>query len=213
MKPTAPSSHHWNEIYWNEGHIWGEQESLTAERMNDHMNPGSRVFDIGYGYGRDMLFLVQQGHRVNGVETSYIAAEHAFDKLKPHADHGNAHVILGQFPTLELIDGWYDAAYSHCVFEFLDAPSQERAYAEKISQLLRADAPFFVSVCSDPASYKRGDLKGHWDRNRFNDVFGNRFDIQGFEEAHETETLNGESVSFPTLMMKARRKAVLPAPP
>lgn len=210
MTPSCPLPGYWNEVYWNEGHIWGEQESHTAERLNDHLNPGSRVFDIGYGYGRDILFLVQQGHRVNGVELSAIALQQAYSALEKYAASDNAHVMLGQFAALELIDEYYDAALSHCTFEFLNSPGQDRAYAQKAAHLLRANGTLFVTVCSDPSCYKRGDLKSHWDKERFEQVFGAQFNIHGFEESQETEILDSRTVTFPTLMMKATRKSTLP---
>ena len=71
----------WDRRYREEGAIWGEGPSPAAVLLGRHLAPGNRVLDVGFGYGRDLVYLGQQGCRVSGVEMAVEGARQASRRL------------------------------------------------------------------------------------------------------------------------------------
>ena len=98
--PAAPASNNnadWNVRYQTEGHIWGDEPSLTAKRLADRLRPVSNTLEVGCGYGRDMVHLVNRGHRVHGVENAVAGLTEATKQLQDKINAGSAHLLLGEF--------------------------------------------------------------------------------------------------------------------
>src|SRR5262249_53590251 len=60
----------WDRRYQAEGAIWGEAPSPTAWAAVRHLPARARVLEIGFGYGRDLAFLIGRGCKVVGIDLS-----------------------------------------------------------------------------------------------------------------------------------------------
>ena len=67
---TSDEREFWDRRYSREGAIWGDGPSPTALLLAGCLPPRARVLEVGFGYGRDLLFLLRNGCRVAGIELS-----------------------------------------------------------------------------------------------------------------------------------------------
>ena len=57
-QPPSSEGTFWDHRYSAEGAIWGDGPSPTALLASRYLRPGTRVLEVGFGYGRDLAFLV-----------------------------------------------------------------------------------------------------------------------------------------------------------
>jgi hypothetical protein len=50
----------------------GDQASNTVLRLLPLLEPSARLFECGFGYGRDAIFLVKTGFLVHGIDPSEV---------------------------------------------------------------------------------------------------------------------------------------------
>ena len=102
----------WDARYSREGPIWGEGPSPTALLVAQHMRPGARILEIGFGYGRDLVFLGRQKGVVSGIDLSLVGRE--IDFPAPGYDmvvcHRLAHLLLAPRPVERTPASWRRAA-------------------------------------------------------------------------------------------------------
>lgn len=212
----------WSKRYVREGHIWGDEPSLTADRLIDVLHPDSKVLEIGFGYGRDLVHMLNEGHRVYGIEKAAIGLSEATRQVQQYLDAGKGHLMLGEFNNADLKQESFDAVVSHRVLHLLGSNGLTTAFANRAAGVLKPGGLLYVSardtrdfndtqmkwVGDNIAEYKNrgpGQQISFWDRERFNRVFGKKFDIIGFEEATEIESTTNPVNSHFTIMM-ARKK-------
>lgn len=224
----------WSRRYLAEGHIWGDEASQTAEMLVDHLQHPSRILEIGFGYGRDLTRLLQEGHNVTGVEKAAIGLAEATRQIQQYMDHGRAHLTLGDFTTTDPRPGGVDAVLSHRVLHLLGQNGLVSAFVNKTAAALKPGGLLFVSARDhrdfNPEQMNRhddgtityredvkklGDRRGQlislWDQARFEEAFSKKFDFIGFEQGNEPESINnvdadGKPVQTFYTIMKARKK-------
>lgn len=211
----------WSQRYIKEGHIWGDAPSITAARLADKLGPASKVLEIGFGYGRDLTLMLEEGHRIYGIEKASFGLSEATRQLQPYLDRGRAHLMLGEFISAEVPQESFDAVYSHRVLHLLGENGLTQAFANRVAGALKPGGLLAVSA-RDPRDFNPAqmdyltenlavykDRPSHkisfWDKNRFNAIFGRKFEILGFEESSEIESAKNPVPSYITIMY-ARKK-------
>jgi len=126
----------WDKRYKNEGLLWGDAPSLTAEIVNRHLKKNSIVLDFGFGYGRDILYLAQKGHKVFGYELSEEGASKASELVKNTSIKENVIISVGEFDTNTLAENSFDAIYSHRTLHLLD-DSVLNSFLIQLNKLLK----------------------------------------------------------------------------
>lgn len=220
----------WNDRYENEGHIWGDDPSETADLLAQRLRPVSNVLEIGFGYGRDLVELVNQGHRVTGIESAVAGLTEATKQIQSKIDSGQAHVLLGDFARASLPENEFDAVTSHRVLHLLGNNGLVRAFAQHAARVLKPGGLFYVSA-RDPRDFDPNTMNqvspgiveyknrpGHeisfWDEKRFRDTFSRQFDIERFVQGEEIESRQTGTMSKFTIMIARKRKpdTQLPSP-
>jgi SAM-dependent methyltransferase len=193
----------WDQRYRDEGAIWGEDPSPTAIRVKEQAAPQSAILDVGFGYGRDMAYLLKRGHRVSGVDLSHVGQEHARNRFSRDdleaEDLKVADYAQDLFPPES-----FDVIYSHRVAHLLTTEEAIQAFALVTHELLKPKGLFFLGVrdtrdldpaamcCAGPDVYEYKHRPGHrirfWEEASFRRVFGESFEILSLIEALEPES-------------------------
>ena len=207
------SSDFWGDRYTQEGFIWGVDPSLTAEFLVKALPASAAVFEIGFGYGRDLMYLGKAGHQVHGIEKSPIALHKAQDHLTNHGIQAG-HLMQGDFTSASLPANTFDAAYSHRTLHLLQEEKDITRFVEQAAHIIKPGGLLFIS-----ARDNRGELptrKGHhvsfWDEERFEKTFGDQFEIIRFVQGNEIESASNPKQTYFTLMI-ARKKPDAPNAP
>jgi len=212
----------WDRRYRSEGAIWGEDPSPTAQLLAPHVAAGDRVLDVGFGYGRDLVFLGRNGCRMSGIELAgegHLQARLRLDRegVRPerlYTDHFE-----------DLPSPWepFDAAVCHRLIHLLVAPPAAAAFVARLAQSVRPggllavgsrsprdyDPDAMVQVSDQVFEYR--ERPGHrirfWNEEAFIRAFDPAFAIIKLLEAVEPESRLNPAPCRLTLML-ARRKSL-----
>jgi SAM-dependent methyltransferase len=143
---------YWQERYFQEGRIWGDEPSPTAALAVElfQRHGVQRVLVPGAGYGRNAALLAQAGFIVTGVEISEEAL-----RLAAQTVPGLTY-LHGSFLEVPLEPGAFDAVYCFNILHlFLKADRQH--FIQRCRNCLRDGGLVFAAVFSDEEpSYGRG---------------------------------------------------------
>lgn len=207
-----PQNNFWDKRYEKEGEIWRQTPSLTAEFVHQSLPEGSKVFEIGFGYGRDVAFLVKKGLSVSGIENSSVGHAMASNRLAELQMPQGTNLIKGDFLKATLPKDEFDAVFSHRVIHLLKEKQAVDVFAGRATKLLKPGGMLLVS--GRDARGMKPDRKGHhvslWDENRFLETFGKDFEIETFLKGEEIESQSNPGMTFFTVMV-AKRKAFTPS--
>ena len=200
---TSHEGEFWNQRYRNEGAIWGEAPSPTAQILSRFLHANDHVLDVGCGYGRDLHFLIECGYRASGIDLSNTAIENAECRLRKHCCRAES-LIFGQFEARLFPSGHFDALISHRLLHLLFDGEQTAQFVEEIWKALRPNGVVAVSARNfhdlDPLAmvevgggvyeykHRPGHLIRYWNESAFRSVFGEMFSIESFTEAVEDES-------------------------
>src|SRR5438132_5389825 len=98
----------WDRRYQAEGAIWGEAPSPTARAAARHLPPNPRVLEVGFGYGRDLSFLLRQGCKVVGIDLSREGQRQAEARLEREGLQPDD-LLAGRFEDCALPGERFDA--------------------------------------------------------------------------------------------------------
>jgi SAM-dependent methyltransferase len=193
----------WDRRYREEGAIWGDGPSVTALLASQLLRPRSRVLDVGFGYGRDLTFLLREGHRACGIDLSAEGRRQAEARLR-RAGVEAEWLRTGRFEDGELPGGPFDAVLSHRMAHLLLTPGEVRRFAARAWQVLRPggvlavaardlrdlDPAEMVAVGEDVYEYRRrpGHRIRYWGTATFREAFGPGFAVEALTRATEGET-------------------------
>ncbi|MCA9072768.1 MAG: class I SAM-dependent methyltransferase, partial [Planctomycetaceae bacterium] len=196
-------AHFWDERFANEGAIWGEGPSPTAHFVQELAQPGRRVLDVGFGYGRDMAFLLKQGHRVCGVDLSHVGQQKAQERLNREGVEAEELKVADYAEHVFPAES-FDMIFSHRVAHLLTTPEAIARFAEVTHHLLKPGGVFCLGVRDtrdlqpedmvqvSPSVYEYKHRPGHriryWNEQSFHEVFGTMFDIESLTLATEPES-------------------------
>src|SRR5437764_12365471 len=145
----------WDRRYLAEGAIWGDGPSPAAEGLARHVRPGDRVLDVGFGYGRDLVFLGRGGCRVSGIEAAAEGRRQAAGRLE-RAGVVPEGLVSGCFGSARLPAEPFDAALCHRLIHLFVAPGTGEAFAAYLGRTVRPGGLLAVGTRSprdlDPAA-------------------------------------------------------------
>ncbi len=230
----VPQEYVWDRRYRTEGHIWGDEPSMTGETVVSMLDPRSHVLEFGYGYGRDLQEILLHGHSVYGIEKSDEGHAEAQKVLKPFVVSGQAQLLLiGDFTKASLPKEGFDAFFSHRTIHLLGKNGLVRAFNALAARVVKPGGLLVVSARNPDdfnptqmvwnndgtAQYKDepefkdriGQNLRFWDEKLFTDTFQSNFDIIGFKHGTEIESQKNPVDTHFTMMI-ARRKTTPSAP-
>jgi SAM-dependent methyltransferase len=162
----------WNKVYKTDNSFFGEEPSNFALLSFNHMkaNNVKKVLELGAGHGRDTMFFASNGIEVDALDYSLVA----IDILNKIAKDKRLPIKSQTFDVknpLPFADGYFDAAYSHMLFNMRFSEDELHFAFSEIRRVLKPEGLNFLSV-----------------RNRHDKSYGKGvevdkeiFDIDGFQ--------------------------------
>lgn len=215
----------WDKRYTEEGHIWGDEPSMTARIVADTLTTSNNnLVEVGFGYGRDVIELVQNGHHVTGIEESLTGFNEAGAQILARNKRSQAILLWGEFTRAGMPTNYYDAMLSHRMLHLLGDNGLVRAFANKAAKILKPDGLLCISA-RDKRDFDSEQMKeradgryeytiegreGHiinlWDENLFREVFERYFHIERFYQGEEIESQKNANKNSHFTIMVARKK-------
>ena len=193
----------WDERFRREGAIWGEAPSPTAKALLRYLPANARVLEVGFGYGRDLAFLLGRGHRAWGVDLSAEGHRLAEERLR-RAGLAAERLLTGPFEDSDCPPGQFDAVYSHRMAHLLVTDEAVERFADRAQRALRPGGTLCLAVrnADDRGSaevrrvgehvYEYTPRPGHWirfwDDAALRRAFGRAFTILALERVCENES-------------------------
>ena len=193
----------WDERFGREGVIWGEGPSPTAKTALRYLPAGAKVLEVGFGYGRDLAFLLGQGHRVWGIDLSPEAGRQAEARLRREGLRAQR-LETGAFESSALPNGLFDAVVSHRMAHLLVTEEVVERFADKAARVLRPGGILCLGVRNaedlNPADarpagehvYEYTPRPGHWirfwDDEALRKAFGKAFTFLTLDRVCEAES-------------------------
>jgi SAM-dependent methyltransferase len=162
--------------------VYARDARELRERLVQARLPEGHVLDLGIGTGRELAWLLDEGHTVTGVELSerMIAICNQRARKVPIV-HGDFYAPL-PFP-----DGTFQSAIA--LFGSLAHPPDPGAHARLSVELARVLAPGAVLVAEMPAP--------EWDgRVHEDDASGTRIVVRAPSEAEWRKSFSGWTIDF-----------------
>src|SRR5919198_4613204 len=138
----------WNKVYKSDNSFFGEEPSNFALLSFNHMNANNvkKVLELGAGHGRDTIFFASNGIEVDALDYSSVA----IDILNNIAKEKQLLVIKSQtFDVRNLLpfaDGYFDAVYSHMLFNMRFSEDELNFVFSEIRRVLKPEGLSFFSV-------------------------------------------------------------------
>ena len=195
----------WDSRFRHEGAIWGSGPSATALTALRFLPQQARVLEIGFGYGRDLNFMVRQGCRIWGIDLS-IEARHRTELRLANEGMTAECLETGSFETSTCPDGAFDGVVSHRMAHLLVTAEAVERFVEKVSRVLRPGGIVCLGV-RNTEDIRPGEVRsvgdsvfeytlrpGHWirywDDQALQRAFGEAFSILSLEKTCENESLS-----------------------
>ena len=115
---------------------------LFDQLLRGRITPGMRIFDAGCGYGRNLVYLVQQGYEVYGADVD-AAAVHRLNQAME-----SDHFRVEQVEAMSFPDAFADVAISSAVLHFARDESHFDAMLHGTWRVLRPGGLFFCRLAS-----------------------------------------------------------------
>ncbi len=199
----------WERRFASEGNMWGETPSKTAVILNDWLEPRSLVAEFACGYGRDMIYLAGEGHRIMGYEAAASGREAARKHLTANGVIAGAEIRDESYFYPDLEEASVDAVLSHRALHLLNEGEVDW-FAEASRYILKPGGLLCVSARDrrdfDPlqmtaldggrgaAEYRRDDRQGHrirfWSADLFHATLGDRFHLLRAYMGQEIEAVS-----------------------
>jgi SAM-dependent methyltransferase len=183
----------WNNVYKSDSTFFGEEPSNFALLCFNHMkiNNIKKVLELGAGHGRDSIFLASNGLEVEALDYSAIAVE-LLDKITKEKRLPIKPQFFDVKHQLTYPDSYFDAAYSHMLFNMRFSLEELHFIFSEIKRVLKPKGFNFFSVRNqNDKTYGRGIEieKGIYDINGFQIRFFTEKEIRDLTTAEGFELL------------------------
>ncbi len=184
----------WNKVYNSDNSFFGEEPSNFALLCFNHMkaNDVKKVLELGAGHGRDTVFFASNGIEVEALDYSVVDN----DILNKIAEEKRLPISKSQTfdvkKPLPFADGYFDAVYSHMVFNMRFSEEELHFVFSEIRRVLKSEGLNFFSVRNrNDKSYGKGREvdKGIFDIDGFQIRFFTEKQIQGLASTEGFEIL------------------------
>ncbi|WLR42340.1 class I SAM-dependent methyltransferase [Bacillus carboniphilus] len=169
-----------------------------------------KVLELGWGPGRNAIYMAKQGCKVDAIDISENAIEWANERALKEGVSVNFH--CRSIFDIDVEPATYDFIYDCGLFHHL-APHRRLSHIEMIKKALKKDG-FFGIVCfnktgasdtSDWDIYKKGSLNGGigYSEERLKDILNKDFIIHEFRtmrKIHQPNSIFGEDFLWTSLM-------------
>ena len=162
----------WNKIYESDNAFFGEEPSSFALLCFNDMktNNVKKVLELGSGHGRDTTFFASNAIEVHALDYSLVAIDILNKIAKERGLPIKSQFIdVGSSPV-PFPDCYFDAAYSHMLFNMRFSEDQLHFIFSEIRRVLKLKGLNFISVRNhNDKSYGKGRKidKGIYDINGF----------------------------------------------
>lgn len=214
----------WNQRYRNEKQIWGNAPSMVAWTVVNQLQaqPVSnekKIFEIGCGYGRDTLFIAQNGYAIEAIDSSDVGVHQTQRLLENFITQGKATISTNHFTQMTLQPNTYDAVFSHRVLHLIPDETLP-SFIEQIDRMTKPHGLVVISARSEKDRrkddrllseytyelYDRPDHVVHfWTQHRFSENFGKRFDIAQCFSMTEPESQSTGHTAHLNVMVARKR--------
>ena len=173
----------WNKIYESDNAFFGEEPSSFALLCLNDMKTNNikKVLELGSGHGRDTTFFASNAIEVHALDYSVVAIDILNKMAKERGLPIKSQFIdVGSSPV-PFPDGYFDAVYSHMLFNMLFSEDQLHFMFSEIRRVLKLKGLNFFSVRNhNDKSYGKGREidKGIYDINGFQIRFFMEKEIQ-----------------------------------
>ena len=184
----------WNKIYESDNAFFGEEPSNFALICFNDMktNNVKKVLELGSGHGRDTTFFASNAIEVQALDYSVVATDILNKIAKERGLPIKSQFIdVGSSPV-PFPDGYFDAVYSHMLFNMRFSEDQLHFMFSEIRRVLKLKGLNFFSVRNhNDKSYGKGRKidKGIYDINGFQIRFFTKKEIQVLVQQGGFETL------------------------
>jgi SAM-dependent methyltransferase len=176
----------WSKNYLQKGHLWSNEPSETVRVALSKIPDDGAVLDVGFGYGRDLIWAAQRRSRVIGIEKSAIGLNIAMNSLrKEFGPEPPVDLIFGSMKTHRFAKGALSGIFSHRV---LHLPNPETALpdiARNMADAVKVGGHIVVSARSMHDFYQ--------DKDRMHEVI---LDKEGFPLSAEYKDRPGHRVNY-----------------
>ncbi|HEV3084101.1 MAG TPA: class I SAM-dependent methyltransferase [Gemmataceae bacterium] len=218
----SDESQFWDERFKHEGTIWGDTPSATATTALRYVPANSRVLEIGFGYGRDLAFMLRQGYRMSGIDLS-VEARHRTEARLQRAGLQAEQLLTGSFEESNHRDILFDGVLSHRMAHLLITDDAVERFVRTVKSVLRAGGLLCMAVRNskdvNPSEtrlvqgnvYEYLPRPGHWirfwDDEDLRRAFGKCFDFLTLDHVCELESGARPVPCYLTVMVAQRSPA------
>lgn len=136
----------WDAVVKNPPPAYKDLFQKEKDYLRTHIEPNSKVLDIGCGNGRNILSIVDIAGNITGLDNSQKAVQDAQENLKAHQ---NVEVVLGDAMNLPFEDKSFDfVILSMTLVNFAD--SKLKALQE-MKRVAKDEGKVIISVYSEKA--------------------------------------------------------------
>jgi SAM-dependent methyltransferase len=169
----------WNKVYKSDNSFFGEEPSNFALLCFNHMKANNvmKVLEIGTGHGRDTIFFASNGIVVDALDYSTVAVN-ILDRITKKKRLPIKTRIFDAKNPLPFPDGYFDAVYSHMLFNMRFSEDELHLIFSEIRRVLKPKIGlnFFSVRNRNDKSYGKGK-----------EVEKGIYDIDGFQIRFFTE--------------------------
>ncbi len=145
----------YNQIYKNKN-VWGTQPNELLQKIYEHLKVGSYFLDLGCGQGRDSLFMLKNGFKIDTVDNS----QEGINKIKEFAQSNNLSLVninlfCSDIRNFNILKNKYDIINAFNSLQFL--PKKETLkIIENIKNNIKGEGYVIISAfTTDDPLYKK----------------------------------------------------------
>ncbi len=139
---------------------------LFDQLRRGRIAPGMRIVDAGCGSGRNLVYLLQSGYEVYGVDADPIAIQAVRDlaaHLAPALPHGNFRAEA--LEVMSFPDAFADVVVSNAVLHFARDEEQFDAMVRSLWRVVKPRGMLFARLASTIGMERRfRTISGRWHR-------------------------------------------------
>jgi SAM-dependent methyltransferase len=184
----------WNKVYKSDNSFFGEEPSNFALLCFNHMKANNvmKVLELGTGHGRDTIFFASNGIVVDALDYSTVAVN-ILDRITKKKRLPIKTRIFDAKNPLPFPDGYFDAVYSHMLFNMRFSEDELHLIFSEIRRVLKPKIGlnFFSVRNRNDKSYGKGKEveKGIYDIDGFQIRFFTEKQIQALASEEGFEIL------------------------
>jgi SAM-dependent methyltransferase len=200
-----------NKVYKSDNSFFGEEPSNFALLCFNHMKANNvmKVLELGTGHGRDTIFFASNGIVVDALDYSTVAVN-ILDRITKKKRLPIKTRIFDAKNPLPFPDGYFDAVYSHMLFNMRFSEDELHLIFSEIRRVLKPKIVlnFFSVRNRNDKSYGKGKEveKGIYDIDGFQIRFFTEKQIQALasEEGFEILWMKEEHEDPVTIYLVSR---------